>query len=168
MTPAGAIFSKDGLYRYVAWRRWRRKDGMIAYIGLNPSTANAVKNDNTITKLIKITEHNGYGGFFMLNLFAYISTDPDKLLDKSVNTIGPRNNAYIRYYASRAKMVVFCWGSFTEAYEPLGDFLSDSRAEQVAKLFPQPEFQRFCLEHNTHGRPKHPLYCKDTQSIILW
>jgi hypothetical protein len=164
MSPAGAIFDTTRTYRYVLWRRWRRSGGMVAYIGLNPSTANDSKNDNTITKLVKITENNGYGGFYMLNLFALISTNPDNLLNQAISTIGRRNNAYLHHYASRAKKVVFCWGSFTQAYEPLGDFLSDSRADQVAKMFPE----RYCLQHNSTGRPKHPLYCLDTQKIIPW
>jgi hypothetical protein len=139
---------------------------MIMFIGLNPSKATQGKNDNTITKLIKITRNNGYDGFFMLNLFALISTDPENLNNAVVNTIGPKNDAFLRRYALRAEKVVFCWGSFTQAYEPIDDFLSETRAGQVAGLFSWTN--QYCLQHNSTGRPKHPLYCMDTQKIIPW
>lgn len=163
MTFTGAIFDKTRTYRYVLWRKWKKNAKMVMYIGLNPSKAHAEKNDNTITKLIKITQHNGYDGFYMLNLFALISTDPDNLLNQCVSTIGPRNNAYLRHYASRSKKIIFCWGTFWQAYEPIDG--KECRADQVAAMFPG---ERYCLEHLSQGRPKHPLYCLDKTQYKLW
>lgn len=165
MKCVGAIFDRSRTYRYVLWRAWKKNPKMLMFIGLNPSTANENKNDNTITKLVKITQNNGYDGFWMLNLFALISTDPNNLLNQCISTIGSKNDQFLRRYALRSEKVVFCWGSFSQAYEPLGDFLSDSRADQVAKMFPG---ERYCLQHNSTGRPKHPLYCLDIQKIIPW
>ncbi len=76
----GAIFSDDRQYRYCLYRQWNEGKPMVMYIGLNPSTANENKNDNTITKLIKISDKNEFGGFYMLNLFAWISSKPEDLL----------------------------------------------------------------------------------------
>jgi hypothetical protein len=162
MKFAGAIFDSAKIYRYVLWRKWKKNAKMVMYIGLNPSKAHADKNDNTITKLIKITKHNGYDGFYMLNLFALISTDPDNLLNQCVSTIGRRNNAYLHHYAGRSKKIIFCWGSFWQAYEPIDG--KNCRADQVAAMFPE----RMCLDHNSNGRPKHPLYCLDKTEYKLW
>ena len=65
---SGAEFSKCGKYRYKLWRIWNTELKLAMCIGLNPSTANANKNDQTISYLIKMLSILGYGGFYMMNL----------------------------------------------------------------------------------------------------
>ena len=43
-----ALFSKDRVYRYALWRIWDLKKPKVLFIGLNPSTADEIKNDPTI------------------------------------------------------------------------------------------------------------------------
>src|SRR5689334_6852032 len=76
---SGADFSECRSYRYALWRIWDESKPLVMFIGLNPSTANETETDNTITRVRGICEHNGFGGFYMMNCWAYISTDP-KLL----------------------------------------------------------------------------------------
>ena len=77
---AGADFSECGLYRYKLWRIWDESLPLAMCIGLNPSTANAVKTDPTITNLTKMLKLLGYGGLYMMNLSAFISPKPADLL----------------------------------------------------------------------------------------
>ena len=63
----GAEFSKCGKYRYKLFRIWNRELPLVMAIGLNPSTANANKNDQTINYLILMLTKLGYGGFYMMN-----------------------------------------------------------------------------------------------------
>jgi hypothetical protein len=77
---SGADFSSCGNYRYSLWRIWDEKLPLAMCIGLNPSTANDNKNDQTISYLIKMLRILGYGGFYMTNLFAWISPNPSDLL----------------------------------------------------------------------------------------
>lgn len=155
LPTVGAKFSEDRKYRYVLWRLMNRALPSVAYIGLNPSKADEGRNDNTIKKLIKITTYNGYGGFFMLNLFGIISTDP-KLLISHPNPIG-MNDTYLQATIAQVDKVVLCWGSFKEAYK-------NGRAEQVLSMVP--EEKRYCLRKSKVGNPWHPLYCYDKQQLI--
>lgn len=152
----GAKFSEDRKYRYVLWRRLASDQvPMIAYIGLNPSTASEDVNDNTIKKLIKITRNNGYGGFYMLNLFGIISSNPQVLVYHP-DPIGA-NDAYLQTVIHFVDKVVLCWGTFKEAY-------STGRAQAVLDMVP--EEKRYCLRKTKKGLPWHPLYCLDKEEII--
>ncbi|HDR1569813.1 TPA: DUF1643 domain-containing protein, partial [Pasteurella multocida] len=70
-----AIFSDCGTYRYVLWRIWDTLLPRITFIGLNPSTADESNDDPTIRRCINFAKKWGYGGIYMVNLFAYRSTD---------------------------------------------------------------------------------------------
>ena len=49
-------------------------------IGLNPSTATNIKDDNTIRKIQNMTKHtNKYDGLIMLNLSPEIATEPSNM-----------------------------------------------------------------------------------------
>jgi hypothetical protein len=47
----GAEFSPCGKYRYALWRIWDFKKPLAMFIGLNPSTADASKDDPTIKRV---------------------------------------------------------------------------------------------------------------------
>lgn len=149
----GAEFSEDRKYRYCLWRIWNENKPKIMFVGLNPSTAREDKNDNTITKLVKITKNNGFGGFYMMNLFAIVSADP-KILQTDSNPLGD-NNGWLEKIAPKCDKIVFAWGNFKEAKE---------RSIEVINMFKEP----YCLFQNKNGSPKHPLYCIDETKLILF
>ena len=115
------------------------------FVGLNPSTANGSKNDNTITKLIKITRNNGFGGFYMMNLFALVSPYPEDLT-KSDDPLGD-NDGWIEKISPKCEKVIFAWGDFKEARE---------RSQKIIEMFPD----GYALIINKNGTPRHPLYVK--------
>jgi hypothetical protein len=86
-----AVFSEDRFYRYLLRRIWDSDKPMIAFIGLNPSTADEINNDPTITRCITRAHDSGYGGIYMLNLFAFRATDP-KVMKAFPRPIGPEND----------------------------------------------------------------------------
>jgi hypothetical protein len=147
----GAEFSEDRKYRYCLWRIFNKELPIICFVGLNPSTAKENVNDATIGKLEKITNNNGYGGFYMLNLFAIVSPYPE-ILKTDPNPLGD-NDGWIEKISKKCEKVVFAWGAFKESKE---------RAVDVIKMFENP----YCLKQNKDGSPKHPLYCLDEQKII--
>jgi hypothetical protein len=147
----GAEFSQDRKYRYCLWRIWDESKPMVMFIGLNPSTAKEDKNDNTITKLVKITMNNGFGGFYMMNLFAIVSPHPE-ILTSGVDALGD-NDGWLEKIAPKCNKIVFAWGNFKEASE---------RSLKVMEMFKG----AYCLFQNKNGSPKHPLYCKDETVLI--
>ncbi len=142
--PTGAIFSEDRKYRYALWRVWNPRHPLLLQIGLNPSTANEIRNDPTITRGIVRANNNKFGGFLMANLYGYVSTDPSALLQEG-DFIGEFTDYYLRQMISLSSKQLCGWGSF----KPV-----KLRASVVLKMIPEP----YCLGVNSDGQPKHPLY----------
>lgn len=138
----GADFSADRKYRYSLWRIWQKKLPLIMCIGLNPSTANAEKNDQTINYLIKMLTILGYGGFYMTNLFAWISSKPSDLLTCE-DPIG-ENDVKLKQVYSLCDGVIVCWGNFKQAQK---------RIIEVLPNYPDAK----CFGFNKNGTPVHPL-----------
>lgn len=140
----GAIFSSCRKYRYVLWRIWDESKPLIMFIGLNPSIADENKDDPTIRKCINLSKYWGYGGFYITNLFAYKSTDFNKI--KSIdNPIGKENDRWIKKIIKRASDIVICWGN-------KGRYLN--RDKELLKFIDNVK----CLGMTKCGCPKHPLY----------
>lgn len=148
---AGAHFEESRQYRYALWRIWDLSKPLVMFIGLNPSLATESKNDRTISKVIKIAKHNGFGGLYMMNLFSFITPYPDQLQFCSDPVAD--NDEWLEKVYDKCQRVVFCWGSFKQA---------EARAKQVACMFINP----MCLAQNKNGSPKHPLYCLDKSILI--
>ena len=75
----GAQFTEDRQYRYALWRIWNEDKPLVMFIGLNPSTANEYKNDPTIRRVMRYAADWGYGGVYMMNLFAWVTPYPKEL-----------------------------------------------------------------------------------------
>lgn len=152
LQESGAKFSDCKNYRFALWRIWDKTKPLVMFIGLNPSTANEIKNDPTTKRVCAISKHNGYGGVYMMNCFPFISTDPTQLYDCKLSI---DNEAWLKEIASMSKDIVFAWGNF-EVVRKLGvDYI-------LSQWFPHAK----ALHINKNGSPKHPLYCKATTQFI--
>ncbi len=149
-SDSGAFFDPDPCYRYTLWRRWDSLFGddtdLVAFVGLNPSTADAFKNDPTIRRCISFAKDWGFGGMVMLNLFAFRATDP-KVMKGHPSPVGPLNNVVIKEVTDSVSMTVCAWGVH-------GKFMN--RANEVLRLIKKPHH----LGLTADGLPLHPLYLK--------
>lgn len=156
---SGAVFDETEKYRFSLWRRWVDEcpvSRMVAFCGLNPSTANAEKLDNTTKKCVKLSKAWGYDGFIMLNLFAWRDTDP--LAMKAVpDPIGYENDIVLATVARSCGLFVCAWGTH-------GTHLD--RSTSVRTLLAGNRVQAYCLETTKDGHPRHPLYCRDSSQPI--
>jgi hypothetical protein len=146
-----AYFSDCRKYRYWLLRVWDESKPMVQLVGLNPSTANEDTNDPTIESIIRITMNLGYGGFYMTNLFAFISSNPEDL--RTCTDPLNDNDRQLLIVRSRVEAVIFCWGAF-----PM--------AEYRAKIVKEKLCPAKCFGKNKGGSPKHPLYLKATSTLI--
>ena len=150
----GAEFSECGKYRYALWRIWDDRLQKVMCIGLNPSTANAEKDDNTISNLTRILKRAGYGGFYMMNLFALISPHPEDL--RACPDPVKYNDIWLKKISELCeKEVVFCWGNF-----PIAEY----RAKKIIPQYPL----AMCFGRNGNGSPKHPLYLKGDTKLRFY
>lgn len=142
--PAGAEFSECGKYRYRLWRIWDESKPKAMCIGLNPSTANADKDDATISILKRMLPILGYGGFYMMNCWAFITSDPKKLM---INPMSDEwNNNILTVTAASCVDVIFAYGSFKIIKQK-------GRDRELIKMFPNAK----CFAKSKDGSPIHPL-----------
>jgi hypothetical protein len=113
---------------------------------LNPSTADAERDDPTIRRCIGFSRAWGFGSAEIVNLFALRATDPGTLR-LHADPIGPGTDDHVRSAAARVEVVIAAWGAF--------DFAA-ARAEQVLSLLPGKRLH--CLGRTRSGAPRHPLY----------
>lgn len=137
-----AHFSECRKYRYWLKRQWDESRPMAMCIGLNPSTANESDNDTTITNLVRLLDTFGYGGFYMCNLFALISSNPEDL--RSCPDPVKDNDLHLQAIRTKVTDVIFCWGAFKQA---------QYRIKSVVERFPG----ALCLGKTPKGQPLHPL-----------
>ena len=89
----GAVLSPCGTWRYELPREWGNGNRLVVVM-LNPSTADAEKDDPTIRRVIGFAKSHGFGNLLVLNIFALRSTDPDGLR-VAQDPVGPDNDAHI-------------------------------------------------------------------------
>lgn len=137
-----AIFSEDGLYRYVLYRKWDDALPVAQVIGLNPSKADSVEDDPTITFLLIALKKLGFGTLYMTNLFALVSADPEAL--RTCPDPIKDNDLYLEKVRLLSDDVIFAWGNFKQA---------EYRKKAMVAKFPGAK----CFAKNKNGSPSHPL-----------
>ena len=144
-----AILSEDRKYRYILQRTWDASKPAVMFIGLNPSTADETEDDPTIRRCVNFSKNWGYGTMYMVNLFAFRSTKPQKLYNVA-DPIGKANDSYIEEYSKKVEKIIACWGSH-------GSYMN--RSKVIRELIPSLE----CFKINKNGEPRHPLYLSRNQ-----
>lgn len=155
-------------HRYTLWRldpekAWegisldQKLHRMVAFIGLNPSTALPEKLDPTVTRCERFAKDWGYDGFIMLNIFSYRATSPTDMKRAKDPTGDPVNIDAIRGVCQQAGRVVCCWGNH-------GVHLN--RGNQVRDILQHDNIDLKHLGLCKTGQPKHPLYLKATTKPI--
>lgn len=147
-----AKLSTCGRYRYLLNRTWDDTLEALGIVCLNPSTADADKDDNTVRKCLALTEHWGYGGFVLVNLFAWRDTDKREIKEVD-DPIGPRNDSEIENALADVDDVLVAWGDG-------GVYLGRSLA--VRRILTHLAKNYFCIKQNASGEPVHPLYQSNT------
>ncbi len=158
----GARFDPTGRYRYTLWRDIGDKRHRVAFVMLNPSTADANVNDPTVRRCIGYACRWGFGALDVTNLFALRSTDPRALLS-AADPIGFDNNDVICEVAKRARLVVCAWGS----HAFLGSRLTD-RARHITRALRDLGVGLHHLGLNRDRQPKHPLYLAANLRPMPW
>ena len=105
----GAAFSPCGRYRWHLARTWDADGSRVAFVALNPSTADATHDDPTIRRCIGFARRWGAGGVDVVNLYAFRATKPRDLFAAD-DPVGPDNDAWIDAVVARADRVVLAWG----------------------------------------------------------
>lgn len=136
-----AAFSRCGNYRYALWREWDSSLPQVMFIGLNPATADAEKDDNTMRRCMFYARDWGYGSMVVANLFAWRTTWPTELI-KARDPVGKHNDRWLKKLSRQADRCVAMWGNH-------GSFMG--RSSKVENLFDD----LYCLKITRQGQPHH-------------
>ncbi len=155
MIGAFAILSPCETYRYVLGRPCLPMFGgysgysRCVFVMVNPSTADATKDDPTIRRCIKFATRWGYNELRVVNLFAFRSSHPRDLLG-AADPVGPENNEYLADELRAADLVICAWGN-----NGVIDGGTQARA-LLAWCYARATYLHHLGVTKT-GHPKHPL-----------
>ena len=154
----GAIFSPCKKYRYLLWQDFMNNPfRVVVFLMLNPSTADEMKNDPTVERCERFAKKWGFGGYEIINLFAWRDTDPS-LMKGAWQPIGPENDYYIKKSCQGATMVICAWGNHG---------CHCDRSKNVLKILKDSGIVLHALKMNGTGEPAHPLYLPYKQEPFL-
>lgn len=148
VNPPAAAFDKTATYRYVLTRTWNASQPVMTWIMLNPSTADALRDDATIRRCTGFARREKCGGIVVINLFAFRATKPAALA-RAADPVGPDNDWFIRNYCRSGQLVIAGWGAHEQAAV---------RSRAVLAVFAEWGIQPQCLGVTRNGQPRHPLH----------
>lgn len=160
-----AILSKCGAYRYRLTRAVNNPPGNpIAWLMLNPSTADASTDDPTIRKVMGFTERAGYSVAVVVNVYPVRATDPKECRRivreaERLEGLSPKHIQNIGhvYRATKDCAALVCaWGAAPWAQWDALSLVGNA----------DPELRLLCLGTTKSGAPRHPLYVPYSQPLI--
>ena len=196
----GATFSGCANFRYLLQRSWAssssdatstttsatRSTGML-FIGLNPSTADAERDDPTMRRCMDFARQWGHESLRVVNLFALRSPQPLALKEAEDPIGNPENDAAILEAARACERILCGWGSWdfsvkgtttvtatatatatASTRKKTRDRAVEQRAQAVLHLLQADGHadKLCCLQVLLAGQPKHPLYVRADQQPV--
>jgi hypothetical protein len=152
--PAGVVWGAGRRYRYALWRTLRtaERPRTIAFIMLNPSTADGRLDDPTLRRCCGLARAWDFDHIAVYNLFAYRATDPRELrraIAAGIDPVGRANDRHLYMGTAVANLTVCAWGNSGG----LG-----GRASAVIAHLRAAGRPLHHLGMTGRGEPRHPLY----------
>lgn len=169
---SSASFSPCRRYRYMLTRLWDSLPLGPIYTFLlhNPSTADEVEDDPTVSRCISFAKRWGGSGLIVVNRFAFRSTDPNALWDVE-DPVGPENDRAIEQAARLAQetggKLIVAWGAPGKKNRETARRLKE-RNERIFTYLRGWEIPLHVLRLSKSGNPWHPLYLPGCLKPIPW
>lgn len=157
-----AIISECGKYRYRLDREVQPEGKVFAYFGINPSTADAIRDDQTVKKWIGFTLRNGGRKFIAGNVFSYRATKVTELASAPFPH-GPQHLAHLLGIVQEADVLVPCWGSRDKVPKNLHAQIDLLLTWLIATGKPV-----MCFGVTASGDPKHPQMLGYSTELVPW
>lgn len=128
----------------------------IMFIGMNPSTADAMFNDPTVSREIFFAKREGFGGIIKVNVMDVRLTNSKELgkLTFSVRSgiCLPSIRQAAKEVARDGGIIIAAWGKLPPAFRVYADEALAAMREAGIPIL--------CFGRNKDGSPKHPLYLR--------
>ncbi|PTW44887.1 DUF1643 domain-containing protein [Rhodovulum kholense] len=156
-----AVFSPCGRYRTRLERDWTPEGQparTILFCGMNPSTADALVQDNTCAKETRRAAVLGFTRYLKGNVLDYRVTNPKDLPKDPALACSPENLPAILAMAAEAEVVVMAYGRLHPRYAGVVDGIVAALRDSGRPLF--------CFGKNQDGSAKHPLYLRNDAPLL--
>lgn len=157
-----AVLSSCGRYRWRLDREISPAGIVIAFFGVNPSTAGPEIEDQTTMKWRGFAARNGARKYIAGNAFGYRATDVREL-SRVCDPIGLENEVHLWQIVSEADVLVPCWGNREKLPKDLQPRLESLALFLVASGKPVKVFGL-----TKSGDPLHPLMLGYDTPLRLW
>lgn len=157
-----AVLSSCELFRYRLERDLGRDGPTVAILGVNPSTADATINDQTIRKDMGFGANLGWGRIIKGNKFAFRATDV-KALRSARDPIGPENDVHLEQILRDADLHIAAWGPLSKLPPHLR-----GRWRKVAAIADRVGCRLMCWGTAQDGHPRHPLMLAYATPLVEW
>ena len=150
-------------YRYILGTKG---DNPLIVIGVNPSTAAPNSLDPTLKSAERISLHNGYDSFWMMNVYPQRATDPNDV-EKSQNDFLIEQNliAFKKLLELSPTKNVWCaWGNVIDKRPFLSKCVSQILTVGRNRGAKWLQAEKTCKS----GNPHHPLYLKSDTKLISY
>jgi hypothetical protein len=153
-------------HRYRLDRQLSGDGPVVAFFGVNPSRADAERDDPTTKKWLHFAGKLNARAYIAGNPFALRSHDV-KQLAQADDPVGPENEWYLQQIMDEAEIYIPCWGAREKLPKPL-----------------RPRLDRFCnmmlanarcygkrvmtFGRTKSGDPKHPLMLSHNTELMEW
>ena len=156
-----ATFARERTLRLTLSRHWDDARPGVCFIGHNPSTADALRDDPTVRRWMQFARAWGYGGFTAVNLYPFRAANPAECrrwADWESN--GPdwyarddlmHNAGVVAREAKNAGLVVACWGAIATDADWIDHILEEIQSG------PAPWPDVYALGVTAEGAPVHPM-----------
>lgn len=146
-------------YRLWLSRHWGDPDAPYAlWIGMNPSTADALVNDPTVGREVAYTKDTlGLTRYIKTNMLDIRLTDSKKLRKMGAAARSEMNLPTILSLAKEAERVIVCYGVLHKSLQ--------GYARETVEALRGQGHDLWCLDTTKDGHPKHPLYVKKTTPL---
>ncbi len=161
----GALISPCGEYRYWLERRWEPGPPLV-WVMLNPSTADANKDDPTIRRVRGFTKREGYGGFVVVNVWALRATDP-KDLHRRRQAFENENIRHVLAVVN-SRDVVVAWGANINSCPGLQRVRMVLRDAKSLRCLGLTKGTRAACASRANRQPRHPLMLRKDTPLVPW
>ncbi|MEQ9096055.1 MAG: DUF1643 domain-containing protein [Phycisphaerales bacterium] len=156
-----AVFSRCGRFRYRLERILDpHASATVAWVMLNPSTADATTDDQTIRRVraFSASACESVARVVVVNLYGYRATRPADLA-RAEDPEGPQNTMHVARAIESADRVIVGWGASVARWRR-------DRPSAVLGLLAGREL--WCLGASRGGDPLHPLRIPGDRPFERW
>ncbi len=146
-------------YRLWLSRHWGDPDAPYAlWIGMNPSTADALVDDPTVAREVAYTRDTlKLTRYVKANMLDIRLTDSKELRKLGATARSEMNLPTILSLAEKAERIIVCYGVLHKSLQPF--------AAETVKALEGRGHKLWCLGTSQAGHPKHPLYLKKSTPL---